>query len=310
MKNKASNCRYWRKKFFWALLCLECMGLSTLVFAETSVVQNGRVQGNFGSAIISGPSSVHGTYLDTSLQIEPQAKKVFSMDEGDILFIQKKSTLHALVPHALGSIVALSHENGLVSITSGTALSLDTSLDQKVPKGAVVGELHGPTGSDKATYFLRILDTKKDLWINPILFVPHIQDAGSPRIERLALKGAAGTAQYSSTARGRTRVFQGSQRLYAKVSEMVRTNSVSGIFHYRVLLNGQVVIDKKLDSARATERGLGFLGFSPPSHDIVDPDLSIALGDLTLVRGLHTIEVIVADYSGNQANVIWSISVE
>jgi hypothetical protein len=292
------------------LLCLNLIGLPMLAHAEPSVGPIARVQGNFGSVFNSGLPSAPRGYLDTSIRIEPQTKNVVSIDDGEVVFIQNASRLNPLLPHALGSIVALSHENGLVSITSGILLSPDLSLGAKVLKGSVIGELLGSGGSEKASYFLRILDTRKNLWINPVLFVPHIQDGGSPKIEKLTLRSSAATIQYSSTARGRTRVPQGSQRLYAKVSEMVRTNSVSGVFHYRVLLNGQIVIDKKLDSARATDKGMAFLGSPPPSEDLVDRDESIALGDITLVRGLHTIELIVSDYSGNQSNVLWAISVE
>jgi hypothetical protein len=94
------------------------------------------------------------------------------------------------------------------------------------------------------------------------------------------------------------------------VEDIVRTNSVSGLYHFRVILDGSVIMEKKLDSAAVNERGLSFFGFTPPSSKAVGRNTTLNVGELTLVRGQHNLEIIVADYAGNTSSVPWSIIIE
>jgi hypothetical protein len=81
--------------------------------------------------------------------------------------------------------------------------------------------------------------------------------------------------------------------------------SVSGIFRLKAVLNGNVVADRKFDSARSTQKGLAFLDLDAPSSMIVDDEGRLLLGSQFIPRGQNTLEFTIFDYNGNSSSFTW-----
>ncbi|HWP68781.1 MAG TPA: hypothetical protein VN437_05715, partial [Rectinemataceae bacterium] len=162
-----------------------------------------------------------------------------------------------------------------------------------------------------ASYVLQVYDGAGGLWVNPAFFIPGIEDRAAPKIEQLVLvdhdkkelsiePGKKGTAN---------RIPQGRYSLAVRVFDPeTKTISKSGIFSFKAILDGQVTLDRKLDSARSTDKGLAFLGMNSPSSSLIDSEGRILLGENFIPRGTHSLEFFVSDFAGNVSSLIWKFT--
>ena len=138
-------------------------------------------------------------------------------------------------------------------------------------KGDLIGSVVGTPGSQKASYMLRVYDGTSGLWVNPAFFIQGLDDRAAPKIMQIALSGQGKTYIADNQKNTAIVIPQGDYTLaIGAFDPSYDSGSVSGVFRLKAVFNGQVVADRKLDSARITERGLAFLELEAPSSSIID----------------------------------------
>ena len=258
-------------------------------------------------------ASAGAKYLETGALLFVPEGAVPADGEGVVLFIQRTPVFAGSPPPATGDFIALAHKDGFVSVFSGKRFIPDGTGKTAVSRNEIVGSVLGEPGSQAASYILQVYDGAGGLWVNPAFFVPGIDDRTAPRVEQLALIGPGKwEVSMESGKKGAVgRLPQGKYRLAARLFDPeTKLSSRSGLYSFKVILDGQVVLDRKLDSARSTNNGLAFLGLGSPSSSLIDAQGRLVLGEHFIPRGSHTLEFFAGDFSGNVASLVWKLIVD
>lgn len=280
-----------------------------------------RTSVSFGSPVLLAdmagaagfPASAGAKYLETGALLSIQEGGVPADGEGVVLFIQKAPVFAGSMPPATGNFIALAHKDGFVSVFSGKRFFPNGTGKTTIGRNEVIGSVVGEPGSPAARYVLQVYDGAGGLWVNPAFFIPGIDDRTAPRVEQLALIGPdKGEVLMESGKKGAvSRVPQGKYWLVVRLFDPeTKVSSRSGIYSFKAILDGQVVLDRKLDSARSTSNGLAFLGLNSPSSSLIDAQGRLILGEHFIPRGSHTLEFFAGDFSGNVSSLVWKLIVD
>lgn len=268
------------------------------------------IGGTFGEGAVE--ASAGARYMERGASLSIQGQTVVADGEGIVLFVQRNPLFAGDMPPAAGNFIALAHRDGFVSIFSGKQfVSADSKGRNKIGRGEVIGSVIGTPGSQTASYVLQVYDGAGGLWVNPAFFIPGIEDRAAPKIEQLVLVDQSKKELSIEPGKKGTvsRIAQGKYSLAVHVFDPeTRIISKSGIFSFKAILDGQVILDRKLDSARSTNKGLAFLGMNSPSSSLIDSEGRILLGENFIPRGAHSLEFFVSDFAGNVSSLKWKFT--
>ncbi len=295
-------------------------GEVTALSAISITVPSTGISIDFGTPIRF--DSVKGLYMGTGVQIPSKTLYVPASGEGALLFYQQEGLLASGFPRSRDNMIALAHEGGFVSVYSSPTLALSEELKKdKIAKDDRIGTLHSDhQGTSRQTaerqgadayYYLRVADNRSKLLVNPALFTSTMIDRAAPRIEEVSLIRDGFILKADPARRTLQRLAQGEYRLAVRLFDPSYAGGVvSGLFRIKVVLDGQVVADRKFDSAQNQDQGLGFLGLPAPSYSLLDRDMRYLLGSRFLARGNHSMELTVYDFNGNAGTFLWRFIVE
>ncbi|MDD3982035.1 MAG: hypothetical protein RBT72_01905 [Spirochaetia bacterium] len=253
-----------------------------------------------------------GSYLGGGVQVQSRTLDVPASGEGILLFSQQQDFLQTSFPRSRDNLIALAHPSGFVSVYSSPSLSFpDGVMKNEVTNDQPIGSIGTARGTADASYYLRIADTRSRLLVNPALFATSMIDRAAPRIEEVSLIRDGFELKAELARRLLQRLAQGDYRLAVRLYDPSYAGGVvSGLFRIKIVLDGQVVADRKFDSAQNTDQGLGFLGLQAPSFQLADNDGRFLLGSRFLARGNHSLELTVYDFNGNAGSFLWRFIVE
>ncbi|PKL06007.1 MAG: hypothetical protein CVV53_06535 [Spirochaetae bacterium HGW-Spirochaetae-9] len=245
-------------------------------------------------------------YLRTDATLTASGRNVTSAGQGVPLFVQKEGSLAGSFPSGLAGFAAVAHNDGFVSIYAAKDFRPELTADTEVAKGDIVGRTGTADKDFEPIYHLRVFDGASRLWVNPAFFLQEFQDRAAPKIEEIALLGEARSYTAENRKNFTQQIRQGDYRLAVKVMDPPYSKgSVSGVFRFKVVLDGNLIADRKFDSAGIADKGLVFLGLAAPSSSIVDDGGRFVLGGQFIPRGLHSLEFSAYDYAGNSSSFTW-----
>lgn len=231
-----------------------------------------------------------------------------STSSGDISFVRGAIDQKTRLPSSLGSTIALEGDDQMVALY-GYLPSIADPDAKRLVAGALLGT-SGSAGILQGDGFLfSLYDRKSGRWVNPRVFLPKRVDERSPAIRRVGLAGSGKTyflGETKSLPQGQYSIL-----IDAAEQETGMAGLVSGPpWYLRVVVNGQKVVELQAEIARVKN---GILSFYPDSGDGVGATVLAGLVQLPprlFSRGKVVIEVLVADFSGNQRSAAWTIQVE
>lgn len=256
-------------------------------------------------------ASAGARYLRSEMSVSAPTPSIRAGKEGEVLFLQSQAGFANSFPTPAGNLVALAHDDKFVSIYSGHDFVPDSALKDKIGKGERVGTVDGKPGSAAGSYAVQIYDGESGVWVNPAFFVQVAGDKKPPLIEQVALLGKDGEFLPPVKKKEIASTLQGTYTLAARIVDLPsRPGAISGVFRLKVVLDGQVLFDKKMDAARATAQGLSFLDLGAPSSSVIDGRGRFLLGDYFFARGVHNLEFLAYDFAGNVSNFLWKFKAE
>jgi len=283
-----------------------------VVAQETPLLASAlRTSVTFGSPVFMADggdtfSTSAGTrYLDKGATLSIPGQNVRADGEGLVLFIKRESHFAGDMPSAAGNFIALAHMDGFISVFSGKHFIPDSTGKTRIGRDEVIGTVIGDPGTDTVSYIFQVYDGAGRVWVNPAFFISGLEDRTAPKIEELVFIGK-NKAEFSigSEKRGAAQhIAQGTYSIAARVFDPEnKVMSTSGVFSFKAILDGKIILERKLDSARSTNNGLAFLGMEAPSSGLIDSKGRIILSEYFVPRGAHTLEFVAVDFSGNIAN--------
>jgi hypothetical protein len=244
-------------------------------------------------------------YLGTGARFLAQDGTLALSPTGVAVFIQGNAIFPGNMPRAADNMFALAQKD-FIAVYSAPGLMPARDAESPVPAGMFLAF----PDLEQAAYLLRIRDSRSSLWVNPALFVKDFYDQRAPRIESLILSGDSGRVLMPESRKITSRILQGEYSIVVQATDpWSRNEESSGIFRWKVLLDGQVLSDRKLDAARITSEGLDFMELGAPSGRLVSGTEGLLLGKTFLAKGSHVLRITVYDFSGNFSEVEWKFIV-
>ncbi len=266
------------------------------------------------------PGAIWGSVPRTEATLESLSENVNYPTNGILIYRQNNALLNTVFSFPLGNMDAVLNTDGFVTMLSGTGARAQEPALSHITTATSYGIAGGSGIYRDGTVGLRLYDQKRNSWLNPFFFVSAVKDSDPPVIERVLLK-----EDLKDISKGRTFELQvrpgqkagaqecpqGNYLVHAIAWDLLDRGRMTRVapFRFVVRLDGTAVIDVSMMSATCTRDGVAFLGNGAPSSATIAGIDTWLLGKLTLTRGMHDIEVEIADYLGNKTRARSSITV-
>jgi hypothetical protein len=253
--------------------------------------------GDFEIQVSFGESGSLG--VSPGLKLISGAERVSPAADGELVFAFDGERLpgSGAIPHGLGSFVVLEHEGGFRSVYAHLEQARES-----LPRSFEEADSLGPVGqsgfSGGNTLGFRIIDVRRDAYVNPLLLLPEFADERAPLIESVRLERAGNpvwTGQGEAVAAGPAEL---SARIYDPEGGSPYRGDAAP-YSVVVFVNGQKEFDVALETL---SRHNGRVAFSEehPVDRLFAPDGRFRLGEVELSVGSNLIEIIAEDYGGNE----------
>lgn len=261
-----------------------------------------------GAPILTFGSFQAGRFYP-SMTAGPEGAPVRAVGAGEIGFLFDGDKLPSGLPCPLGSFVALSHPDGMISVYGRMERGSLPRYLRSVSSGDVLGR-SGSSGyyaGREASFTL--FDRVKRQYLNPQVLLPPVRDDRAPLVRGMYL--AAGDRLLPL---GETRsVRQGTYEIIADIQDPLNPADPRPRAPYsiRLIIDGKEVVRYLYDAARADSGRLLFFGSARrDSGAYFLADGRLRLGSFLLARGRMTVVLIVSDYAGNEREAGGVILVE
>jgi len=260
-----------------------------------------------------------GRYRSPAAQYGIKSEKLSPLLPGQSVYFQQSATKFqgsGILPSGANAAAVL-HDNGYVSIYSAAVPLLFDLNKVKIAGEDSLGLFVGSTSASSVHYCaVRVYDCDKKVWVNPSMFLPFKTDTKAPKILSLALLDADGGRSAIPSGDGAaTRTSKEGKAPAAKIPESYHQGNYSlairaldtlsgrelksGLYRFRLVVDGQVLFDRRLDKAAAGYDGLSFMEGKTPSSATVNAQGAFLVGSYFFAAGIHNLELTAYDYVGN-----------
>lgn len=309
--------------FIFVIIFLSSSGGSLMAEGETENSEPRKVLGLFGSITSFGTafqntshdngSSVAAMNLAIALSkgAVPQLESAFS---GPIIYRQLRGGGKTTSLPRAASFIAVGQDDGFIGIYQNSAGNIVTPPTSWYEKGSKITVESENPALAQASWQMSVFDTNKATWVNPLLFnTITFADTAAPQFISIAFHGVDSSHEYAydKKLKPTMQVKQGKYRLGMEIQDRTQKGgSFSGVHSFRILMDGVTVLEKKLDTIWVSADGYAPFNNKPPSKNSLDAHGRLIIGELDLVRGIHVLDIMAADFSGNAASMQLRLMVE
>ena len=230
---------------------------------------------------------------------------VLAPAKGEMLFAHDSARLPGGYPMPSGSLAALAHSAGIISIYTGMQPGSLANYRGAVEQSEILG-MSPVQGSGRHLGFY-LYDQRERRYINPLILLAAAPDARVPLIRSVAL---ASGGQEQILERNSV-VRQGSWRLVIDALDLTALGLPGAPFDVAVVLDGSERFRVKYDSARmAAGQSLLFSDNAQSERDYFLADGRISFGPIVLTKGRSSITVSATDLAGNKREISYTITVQ
>ena len=251
----------------------------------------------------TGFGSARGGTFSKGLELSVSDQIVKAPDDVDLVFACDDGRLPGGFPLPGGSIVALAHSSGLMSVFTGLQPGSLPRHAVALKAGEPVGAAP-PDGGRSVNFYA--YDALERRFINPLSLLPRLADNRAPAIRSVTL--VSGSQQL---ALGRdNRVRQGEWGIRVDAADLFPSEGPSAPFQLAVLVNGSELANVRYDAAWAEDGALKAFSAAPVYiRDYILPDGRAGFGPVSLVRGTAHISVVASDFEGNVREAHYTVQV-
>lgn len=267
------------------------MMVSRIVLAWQWPVQDPVVAASFGQS--SGSAYFRGVALTGG------AQPVFPVAPGTVIYVREESDAP---PVGTGTMVVVEHDRGFRSVyghlETGTTPAAGTVVDEATRIGVM-----GQTGMvAQPTLQLEIIDTEAAAYVNPFALLPALNDMVAPRVSRVFAQSAGALYDLGGT----TAIPAGEYVLLAECSDewAVRSGRQGAPYAVSLYVDGQERWSVTFDSIVFVDGEARAKPGPETGHDGVYAEGGLyRLGGVVIPVGRTIVEVVAADYQGNEDSV-------
>ncbi len=224
-----------------------------------------------------------------------------------IISIEKKNS-RRFFPSTLGNALIFIDDEGLQSVYANLS---DTDLftsRKETESGSIIGHAGNSAWTEEKSLIFQVADVRNNVLINPLLFMPEIEEKIQPQIKNTVL---AGTDNQPINLENIKKIKQGSYNLYSSVYDFIEKDGPSLVpFRITVSINGMNIADLPFEVLSSDGKSLYLKNKETSLSLLYQKDGAIHLGKINLPSGKIELIITAFDKSGNEKSASFIFQVE
>ena len=224
-----------------------------------------------------------------------------------IISIEKKNS-RRFFPSTLGNALIFIDDEGLQSVYANLS---DTDLftsRKETESGSIIGHAGNSAWTEEKSLIFQVADVRNNVLINPLLFMPEIEEKIQPQIKNTVL---AGTDNQPINLENIKKIKQGSYNLYSSVYDFIEKDGPSLVpFRITVSINGMNIADIPFEVLSSDGKSLYLKNKETSLSLLYQKDGAIHLGKINLPSGKIELIITAFDKSGNEKSASFIFQVE
>ena len=224
-----------------------------------------------------------------------------------IISIEEKNSSR-FFPSTLGNAMIFIDDEGLQSIYANLS---DTDLftsRKETEAGSILGYAGKSAWTEEKSLIFQVADTRNNVLINPLLFMPAIEEKTEPQIQNTVLiNGDKQTISLETVKK----IKQGSYDLYSSIYDSAEKGGPQlAPFRITVSINGMNISDLPFEVLSSDGKDLYLQNKKLSLSLLYEKEGTMHLGKINLPAGKIELIITVLDKSGNQKKASFIFQVE
>ena len=224
-----------------------------------------------------------------------------------IISIEEKNS-RRFFPSTLGNALVFIDDEGLQSVYANLS---DTDLftsRKETESGSIIGHTGNSAWTEEKSLIFQVADVRNNVLINPLLFMPEIEEKIQPQIKNTVLSG---TDNQPINLENIKKIKQGSYNLYSSVYDFIEKDGPSLVpFRITVSINGMNIADLPFEVLSSDGKSLYLKNKETSLPLLYQKDGAIHLGKINLPSGKIELIITAFDKSGNEKSTSFIFQVE
>lgn len=224
-----------------------------------------------------------------------------------IISIEEKNSSR-FFPSTLGNALVFIDDEGLQSIYANLS---DTDLftsRKETESGSIIGHTGNSAWTEEKSLIFQVADVRNNVLINPLLFMPEIEEKIQPQIQNTVLINSDKQTISLETVK---KIKQGSYDLYSLIYDSAEKGGPQlAPFRITVSINGMNIADLPFEVLSSDGKSLYLKNKETSLSLLYQKDGAIHLGKINLPSGKIELIITVLDKSGNQKKASFIFQVE
>ena len=224
-----------------------------------------------------------------------------------IISIEEKNSSR-FFPSTLGNALIFIDDEGLQSVYANFS---DTDLftsRKETESGSIIGHTGNSAWTEEKSLIFQVADVRNNVLINPLLFMPEIEEKIQPQIKNTVL---IGTDNQPINLENIKKIKQGSYNLYSSVYDFIEKDGPSLVpFRITVSINGMNIADLPFEVLSSDGKSLYLKNKETSLSLLYQKDGAIHLGKINLPSGKIELIITAFDKSGNEKSASFIFQVE
>lgn len=224
-----------------------------------------------------------------------------------IISIEKKNS-RRFFPSTLGNALVFIDDEGLQSVYANLS---DTDLftsRKETESGSIIGHAGNSAWTEEKSLIFQVADVRNNVLINPLLFMPEIEEKIQPQIKNTVLSG---TDNQPINLENMKKIKQGSYNLYSSVYDFIEKDGPGLVpFRITVSINGMNIADIPFEVLSSDGKSLYLKNKETSLSLLYQKDGAIHLGKINLPSGKIELIITAFDKSGNEKSASFIFQVE
>ncbi|AIN94865.1 hypothetical protein H0R90_06705 [Treponema putidum] len=224
-----------------------------------------------------------------------------------LISIEEKNSTR-FFPSTLGNALIFIDDEGLQTIYGNlTDTNVFTSREQ-TESGSIIGHTGNSAWTEENSLIFQVVDVRNDVLINPLLFMPEIEEKIPPQIQNTVLVSSDNQQINLETIK---KIKQGSYDLYSSVFDFIEKDGpVLAPFRITVSINGMNIADLPFEVLSSDGKSLYFKNKKTSLSLLYQKDGRIHLGKINLPSGKIELIITAFDKGGNEKSSSFIFQVE
>ena len=224
-----------------------------------------------------------------------------------IISIEKKNS-RRFFPSTLGNALVFIDDEGLQSVYANLS---DTDLftsRKETESGSIIGHAGNSAWTEEKSLIFQVADVRNNVLINPLLFMPEIEEKIQPQIKNTVL---IGTDNQPINLENIKKIKQSSYNLYSSVYDFIEKDGPGLVpFRITVSINGMNIADLPFEVLSSDGKSLYLKNKETSLSLLYQKDGAIHLGKINLPSGKIELIITAFDKSGNEKSASFIFQVE